>query len=278
MQNETQEQETVQVDQTSRLHQVTLLSKYLAMVLFILMPFLGGWIGYTYAPEKVVEVDRVVNQELVAAEEGETDNDEYPKVRYGSFSEADTNAYNIRDFKFTPGQNRAKVSSEYLVPDIARKVSENRVILGVDDVRSIDLGQGVRFPYATVIYDTIENNVVRQIDYPWFSVEEWFGLGIQVAIERDEQGGDSVVLRDYVSDREEVLYTENEEGVSLYDVCEIGCKAPLYITTDANIILSRHKRIEKTTATQLLEVLSIKIPDEYLSNNQQMYRNGTFEF
>ncbi len=42
------------------LQKVTPLSKYLAMALFIIMPFIGGWIGYTYAPEKVVEVERVV--------------------------------------------------------------------------------------------------------------------------------------------------------------------------------------------------------------------------
>lgn len=46
--------------QKSPLHCVTPLSKYLAMVLFILMPFVGGWIGYTYAPEKVVEVEKIV--------------------------------------------------------------------------------------------------------------------------------------------------------------------------------------------------------------------------
>ncbi len=37
------------------LKKVTPLSKYLAMVLFIILPFLGGWIGYTLAPEKIVE-------------------------------------------------------------------------------------------------------------------------------------------------------------------------------------------------------------------------------
>jgi hypothetical protein len=42
--------------QKSRLHQVTPLSKYLAMVLFIILPFVGGWIGYMYAPEKAAEV------------------------------------------------------------------------------------------------------------------------------------------------------------------------------------------------------------------------------
>jgi len=45
------------------LHKVTPLSKYLAMALFVLLPFIGGWIGYMYAPEKVVEVERVVKVE-----------------------------------------------------------------------------------------------------------------------------------------------------------------------------------------------------------------------
>lgn len=48
------------LDKFESLKKVTPLSKYLAMTLFIVMPFLGGWIGYTYAPEKVVEVERIV--------------------------------------------------------------------------------------------------------------------------------------------------------------------------------------------------------------------------
>jgi|GEM_PF-1385717 len=43
-----------------QLHQVTPLSKYLAMALFVIMPFLGGYVGYVWAPDKVVEVERVV--------------------------------------------------------------------------------------------------------------------------------------------------------------------------------------------------------------------------
>lgn len=39
------------------LKKVTPLSKYLALTLFITMPFIGGWIGYTYAPEGVVEIE-----------------------------------------------------------------------------------------------------------------------------------------------------------------------------------------------------------------------------
>ncbi len=49
-----------EITATSAWNRVTPLSKYLAMTLFIVMPFIGGWIGYTYAPEKVVEVEKIV--------------------------------------------------------------------------------------------------------------------------------------------------------------------------------------------------------------------------
>ena len=39
------------------------------MLLFVAMPFIGGWIGYTYAPTKVVEVEKVIIKEIPAQEE-----------------------------------------------------------------------------------------------------------------------------------------------------------------------------------------------------------------
>jgi hypothetical protein len=53
------QQETAEKDVLSPLREVTPLSKYLALVLFAILPFLGGYIGYTYAPEKIVEVEKV---------------------------------------------------------------------------------------------------------------------------------------------------------------------------------------------------------------------------
>lgn len=43
-------------EQPHVVNQVTMLSKYLALGLFILLPFIGAYIGYQLAPEKVVEV------------------------------------------------------------------------------------------------------------------------------------------------------------------------------------------------------------------------------
>jgi len=50
----------------SQLNTVTPLSKYLAMALFVILPFLGGLIGYTYAPEKIVEVEKNMKQSTEA--------------------------------------------------------------------------------------------------------------------------------------------------------------------------------------------------------------------
>jgi hypothetical protein len=61
-------------DKKNSLSQVTPLSKYLAMLLFIALPFIGGWVGYTYAPEKIVEVEKViVKEKVVNATEGITE-------------------------------------------------------------------------------------------------------------------------------------------------------------------------------------------------------------
>jgi len=48
---------------------VTTLSKYLALLLFIALPFIGGWVGYKYSPEKIVEVEKIVIQEIQKVEE-----------------------------------------------------------------------------------------------------------------------------------------------------------------------------------------------------------------
>lgn len=56
------EMREVEESQFSSLKKVTPLSKYLAMTLFVVLPFLSGWVGYSYAPEKVIETEKIVFQ------------------------------------------------------------------------------------------------------------------------------------------------------------------------------------------------------------------------
>jgi hypothetical protein len=73
-----------QVLQNNVVNRVTPLSKYLAMVLFILLPFVGGWIGYQYAPEKVVEIEKVVIQEKITEVEKSDDEERFQLNQIGS--------------------------------------------------------------------------------------------------------------------------------------------------------------------------------------------------
>jgi hypothetical protein len=58
----------------SPLKKLTPLSKYLAMTLFILMPFVGGLIGYHFAPEKIVEVE-ITNNLMQATSNSDSSKD-----------------------------------------------------------------------------------------------------------------------------------------------------------------------------------------------------------
>jgi hypothetical protein len=50
----------MEIKHFDQLNQVTPLSKYLATIIFVLMPFIGGYTGYTLAPGQVIEVERIV--------------------------------------------------------------------------------------------------------------------------------------------------------------------------------------------------------------------------
>ena len=54
------ERQTSTTEKLHILHQVTPLSKNLAMLILIVFPFIGGWVGYSLAPDNLVEIERIV--------------------------------------------------------------------------------------------------------------------------------------------------------------------------------------------------------------------------
>lgn len=79
------EEQSLQLVSKNRLNVVTTFSKHFALALFIVMPFIGGFVGYTYAPIKIVEVDRVVLQkdvDKIEVDVATTSKPEIPKFRY----------------------------------------------------------------------------------------------------------------------------------------------------------------------------------------------------
>jgi len=102
---ETEVQE-ISVAEVSPLHRVTPLSKYLAMALFVAMPFIGGWIGYTYAPEKIIEVEKFVEVEkeaenVVRESKSYQDEQSHITVTPGAWNQIETH-YKVIDMNSQP--------------------------------------------------------------------------------------------------------------------------------------------------------------------------------
>jgi hypothetical protein len=106
------ENPTVETTASNTWNQVTPLSRYLAIALFIAMPFIGGWIGYTYAPEKVVEIE-IVND----VENGELSTKPRVISRDTLFS---TSIYNV----------------SYVLPEGWIDVTENKADVLLPEIRS----------------------------------------------------------------------------------------------------------------------------------------------
>ena len=99
------------------------------MILFIITPFLGGWIGYSYAPEKVVEVERVVVEEvLIEAVENNLDTKE-------------TGKYNIEQIPDNTGLLNIKFINDNL--DYSHDMKVNDEWLEIYEItKSIDIRLG----------------------------------------------------------------------------------------------------------------------------------------
>ncbi len=108
--DQNQTSETTEVVTKSRLHEVTPVSKYLALALFVALPFLGGYVGYQFAPTEFVEVKKIVkvptgetlkNPETLQVSESEADDGTF----YTQYSESVINGWNEKPDAFFEKDN-----------------------------------------------------------------------------------------------------------------------------------------------------------------------------
>lgn len=93
MEPETNNEVSQEDEALNSFNTVTPLSKYLAIVLFVILPFVGGWVGYQYAPEKVVEIERIVEVERTAEVDTLFSNNTEEEVVSCEFGSVDWDVY-----------------------------------------------------------------------------------------------------------------------------------------------------------------------------------------
>lgn len=182
-------------DVNSPLMEVTSLSKYLAMTLFIAMPFIGGWIGYVYSPEKIVEVDRAVyttTESPTATDNGPsiTENTEGPWLLY-----------------FNP---QGGYSIDY----------PSRWLFETEETNVVFKERMLTDEQNGFLYETAGEEVMRvsiEKREPEETVEEWYtkktaGTGVFQKIESPEVWRDQIKYTEVLGDETWVTYAKVARG------------------------------------------------------------------
>lgn len=84
MQPELNESVMVEVKKVHPIFTITPLSKYLALGLFVVLPFVGGGVGYMLAPIKVVEVPKIIEVPVASTEDVEISDIEWTTPEYAT--------------------------------------------------------------------------------------------------------------------------------------------------------------------------------------------------
>ena len=244
---------------------VTPLSKYLAMLLFVALPFIGGYIGYTFAPVEVVEVDKVVvkeeMQEDFQVNEQIHDEQKIPNFNTRLFQKIPVgdNEYYSAVAKYLEIDMQSILKDETYVTLKAREINNELILLSVCWVCS-------HTPTEMIVYDKASKSVLRKLEpeYAYNAVPKiWFVPMSTESLVSVAVADDSVILTDYAEDIHLEVYRESDPNISLHEGCELGCYGLLNKTTLNEIIFGRYTRSENHTVGKLVETIVLELPEEY---------------
>ena len=265
----------------SSLTTVTPLSKYLATVLFISLPFVGGYIGYQLATETEVE-----GVEVIAMNENEVQNEDVAQsgkrikvaedttiamgesVSFATLWEADKPRYVVSQPELMQ-QGFLQESNASYYAEVAVKLNSEYVLLIIST-------NPAGYTNTYVVHEP-SLQIVREIDdsfYPGYrtmghinSISHWF-VGADddrtpyeiVALDNKE-----VRVNNYIAGISEVVYREEQPDLYYHEVCELLCSGG-HVERGANGMLrvSRFRAQPGTTLRSFVDTIEVALPHEYL--------------
>jgi hypothetical protein len=236
--------ETVQINpepEPHPLHQVTPLSKYAAMAVFVVLPFIGGLVGYALAPEKVVEVERVVVRETEENSTNEiplqtSDSEDPPSAMQAARQEYLSQftkypTYEIRPVKFGDldlevlfGIDASGVEHQLVYVEVFSRPTTGNVTYYATHVPDSDAGQHLRFAYNSTTRAVKLLETAPEYQDTWFIDKERIapdGLRFASVHLSNLDGGDphALYLVDLASDSVRTIKTlpEHETFIEIFD-------------------------------------------------------------
>ena len=226
---------------------VTPVSKYLALALFVILPFLGGYIGYVYAPEKVVEVVKIVEvtktDQVNSTETNDALNSEMEFVSVTLFD--------IESFKQEDCSNNSsfyevfRAQSEF--ENFVQELTDcNVVFLNEKNQQSGDAFVLFTYPCGACAefyaLDSTNTTITSKLDsFPFFSnvaftldylPDVLFGVAADEIYRYDIRNGDRTTIYSHTNSNESLLW------------CEYGCSADVQVNVDNNQITFRVRVID----------------------------------
>lgn len=268
---------------------VTPFSKYLAMILFVVSPFLGGLVAYTMIPPQVVTVlsaappqKQTITQQPVK-EEGAISRDyihslddvKYYTVKYYLTSSSELYKDVLR--QVSPGLSLKYPDANNLkdLPEETRvfivKVSEERfkVFVGLttkdyNNYHNFFLFERNTGSSTITLLSTLDDRLNADMPEQWMSVsDDVFSPEYQlIRIEGSENSyvyPDSLVLYDFQKNTRNVLYKETNPNVQIAAGCELGCGGILSVGMKS-VIFCQYERINGSYDTKFIECKEINIP------------------
>lgn len=286
----------------SRLKQITPFSKALAAALFILMPFLGVYIGYKYAPEKVVYIETEVIEQVAPSDDDyleslatstptlDTEVEDHSEIeeesylidsQFGKRLIFDRDHENSYVFEYLI---KERVNPENPIDPYAMFVTKLNDRYTLVDASYNPAGMTDHF-----LVDEIEGVIVGSIDEfdAGYGDQNIFRNPNLLAVVEDSQGkrrvvqliidnaasetGQSVYLQDFVTSQKILLREESYSNNLSLGVCEYGCfldeRSSLSFETNS-IVITRFEISDQNdgrsyTTYQPFDEVAVDLPADY---------------
>ena len=184
--------------QFARLNQVTTASKYFALALFIILPFLGGYVGYHHALSSMAVSSFVLNDQSVLS----VKNNNLP-VKDTVFEDT-TDFYYIKTVYPNDPKDTLKVIEQYVKGLVAEKQEEWKMggeAQRAEAALTIELPDRPKVIYALdVRYSSSTHTKLNTVSYVLRISEMTGGANGNVAITTFTFGNDGVVAIDSILD------------------------------------------------------------------------------
>ncbi|MCU0678699.1 MAG: hypothetical protein MUF19_03925 [Candidatus Pacebacteria bacterium] len=207
--------------------EVTPLSKYLALALFIIMPFIGALVGYNVSSLETAQMEAGRNQEVASKQAKSTTISTTVEFPIGKTVELEKSAGEFSDLE-KPIVTFLKIDSigDDMAIQVTRLDNEHLHVTAYVSMDVLPSGYIRSFLVKDLTYEIIRE--ITEGPEPAVSGPRIWVLNENMearlaSIEGNINAATKVVLYDYINNIDTILYEEKDANVQLAKSCELGC-------------------------------------------------------